>query len=101
MELARVEGTVVSTIKTSRLKGFKLLVLQILNAEGKPTGNFVVGTDTVGAGFGEVVILVRGSSARQTDDMANIPTDASVVAIVDSVEFQGKAVYQKNAAESR
>jgi len=100
MELARVEGTVVSTVKTNRLVGFKLLVLHILNAEGKPTGNFVVGTDTVGAGYGEVVIVVRGSSARQTDELANIPTDASIVAIVDSVEFQGKIVYSKSGKPS-
>ena len=48
------------------------------------------------SGVGEVVIVVRGSSARQTTNMANVPTDTSIVAIVDSVELKGKIVFSKS-----
>lgn len=95
MELARVEGTVVSTIKSEQLKGLKLLVVNLLGPDTKPTNNFVVAVDSVGAGVDEVVIVVRGSSARQTTNMANVPTDTSIVAIVDSVELKGKIVFSK------
>ena len=63
MELARVEGTIVSTAKTERLKGYKLLLLNLVEPDLKPTKNFLVAVDSVGAGEGEVVIVVRGSSA--------------------------------------
>jgi len=95
MELARVEGTVVSTVKADRLKGYKLLVVNLLKPDTTETGSHVVAVDTVGAGIGEVVIVVRGSSARQTANLANVPTDTSIVAIVDSIEYKGKIVFRK------
>jgi len=97
MELGRVVGTVVSTAKTGRLKGFKLLLINLVGPDTKPTGNHVVAVDSVGAGEGEIVIVVRGSSARQVDQLANIPTDTSVVAIVDSIELKGKIVFRKHS----
>ena len=96
MELGRVEGTIVSTAKTGRLKGFKLLLVNLITADTSPTGNHVVAVDAVGAGEGEIVIVVRGSSARQVDELATIPTDTSIVAIVDSIELRGKQVYRKS-----
>ena len=50
--------------------------------------------DTVGAGEGEVVMLVRGSSARQTAHTENKPVDASIVGIIDSIEYDGKIVFK-------
>lgn len=99
MELARVEGSVVSTVKTERLKGQKLLILNIIGPDMKPTNSYVVAVDTVGAGRGEVVIAVRGSSARQAAELTNVPTDTSIIAIVDSVELNGKIVFQKQAEQ--
>jgi ethanolamine utilization protein EutN len=96
MELGRVEGTIVSTAKTGRLKGFKLLLVNLIAADTTATSNYVVAVDAVGAGEGEVVIVVRGSSARQVDDLSNIPTDTSIVAIVDSIELKGKQVFNKH-----
>lgn len=95
MELARVEGTVVSTIKAEKLKGRKLLLVNLLGPDMKATDNYVVAIDSVGAGAGEVVVIVRGSSARQTSSLSNVPTDTSIVAIVDSVEFKGEVVFRK------
>ncbi len=95
MELARVEGTIVSTVKAEKLKGHKLLLVNMLGPDTSPTDNHVVAIDSVGAGEGEVVIIVRGSSARQTSGLANVPTDTSIVAIVDSIEFKGNIVFRK------
>jgi len=96
MELGRVEGTIVSTAKTGRLKGFKLLLVNLVGPDTKPTSNYVVAVDSVGAGEGEVVIVVRGSSARQVDQLTNIPTDTSIVAIVDSIELRGTTLFKKS-----
>ncbi len=95
MELAVVEGSVVATIKTERLTGRKLLILNVVGPDAKPTNNYVVAVDSVGAGVGEMVLLCRGSSARQTSDLSTVPTDASIIAIVDSVEMSGRLTYQK------
>lgn len=96
MELAKVEGTIVSTVKSERLHGYKLLLLNLINPDMSVSNNYVVAVDSVGAGAGEVVIVVRGSSARQSEKLSNVPTDASIVAIVDSVEFKGETVFMKN-----
>ena len=95
MELARIEGTIVSTAKSERLYGYKLLLLNLINPDMSPSNNYVVAVDAVGAGEGEVVIVVRGSSARQAEKLSNVPTDASIIGIVDSVTFKGDTVFQK------
>jgi ethanolamine utilization protein EutN len=55
-----------------------------------------VALDAVGAGVGEVVIVVRGSSARQAEKLTSVPTDASIIGIVDIVEFKGQIVFEKH-----
>ncbi|UCF37748.1 MAG: EutN/CcmL family microcompartment protein [Acidobacteriota bacterium] len=95
MDLARVEGTVVSTAKTDRLHGHKLLVVNLLRPDKSPSGTELVAVDSVGAGEGEIVLIVRGSSARQTDEMMSVPTDATIVAIVDSIVYRGEVTYDK------
>jgi ethanolamine utilization protein EutN len=99
MELGRIEGTVVSTAKVDRLVGQKLMLVNLINPDVKPTSNWVVAIDAVGAGRGEIVIVVRGSSARQTESLQNVPTDASIVGIVDSIELKGKVVYEKSGGK--
>lgn len=96
MILGRVIGTVVSTCKDEKLIGKKLLVVQPLQIRDlKQKGDPVVAVDTVGAGESEVVLMVAGSSARQTDKTDKIPVDAAIMAIVDSVELAGKLVFSK------
>ena len=63
MQLARVIGEVVATIKDANLTGIKLLVLQPLAASGEPVGRTLVALDSVGAGVGEHVFFVRGREA--------------------------------------
>ncbi len=97
MVLSRVTGTVVSTMKEPRLEGIKFLLLEKLDpATMKGKKDFVVAMDAVGAGIGEVVFWVSGSSSRQTDVTSGKPSDATVIAIVDNVEFGDKLVYEKN-----
>jgi len=83
MQLARVLGEVVSTMKDGQLTGFKLLVLQPLTAAGDPAGRTLVALDSVGAGVGENVFFVRGREAAFPFYPAEPPTDASVIGIVD------------------
>lgn len=100
MELARVEGTVVSTVKSDRLKGFKFLVCSLLNPDMTPTGGHVVAVDTVHAGVGDVVLAVRGSSARQTSKLEKVPADASIVGVVDTIVYRGKVVFERSGEET-
>ena len=104
MFLARVTGHVVATAKDKTLNGQKLFVVEPLNvkydeATGKPaslgnTGRAIVALDGVGAGEGQLVLIVQGSSARMTEQTKNLPADALIVGIVDSAQFAGKTFYQ-------
>jgi microcompartment protein CcmK/EutM len=84
MQLARVIGTVVSTVKNDSLEGRKLLVVQSLNAELKPQGGALVALDAIGAGVGELVFWCRGKEASFPFRREDTPTDCTIVAIVDS-----------------
>ena len=84
MQLARVVGTVVSTIKNETLQGRKLLLVQTLNADLKPTGKPLVALDSVGAGVGELVFWCRGKEASFPFKRDSTPTDCTIVGIVDS-----------------
>ena len=83
MQLARVLGEVVATMKDDNLTGLKLLVLQPLSASGEPAGRSLVALDSVGAGVGETVFFVRGREAAFPFYPVEPPTDATVVGIVD------------------
>ncbi len=92
MILGRVKGHVVSTAKVENLGGKKLLVVEILNAtpEGlKNTDKHMVCVDAVQAGEGELVVVVQGSSARIAPGMSEVPVDALIVGIVDSLRAFG------------
>ena len=83
MQLARVIGDVVATVKDPNLTGLKLLVLQPIAASGEDAGRTLVALDSVGAGVGEHVFFVRGREAAFPFYPGEPPADASVVGIVD------------------
>ena len=85
MQLARVIGTVVATVKNELLEGRKLLVIQPLDARYVPSGKPMIAIDSVGAGSGEVVFWCRGKEASFPFEPAEVPTDCTIVGIVDSV----------------
>lgn len=97
MKLGKVIGTVVATQKTAALEGCKLLIVREMAPEGKLGDGYVVAIDAVGAGVGEVVLTVAGSSARITPRTQDCPVDATVIGIVDTVEANGKITYRKFA----
>ena len=88
MILARITGSVVSTIHHPIVDGRKLLLAERLDLTGKPSGGYVIAMDAIGAGMGEtVLVLDEGTGARQVLDDANAPIRSVVVGIVDAVEL--------------
>lgn len=96
MELARVVGSIVASVKEPRLTGTKLLLVEAAGTDGgSPGGPPYVAVDLVGAGEGEVVVVVRGSPAARAIDLEGVPVDAAIVGIVDAVRAGGRTTYQK------
>ncbi|HNN90694.1 MAG TPA: EutN/CcmL family microcompartment protein [Pseudomonadota bacterium] len=96
MVLGLVVGTVVASRKEVELESLKLLLVKPCDASGTPSaGQPVVAIDAVGAGVGEVVMYASGSSARQTKVTKDRPVDATIMAIVDTIEQDGQVRYQK------
>ena len=88
MELGQVVGNVVSTQKNENLKSKKLLIVKAIGLDGKFMDPFVVAVDIVGVGIGEKVLVVNGSSARQTDETRDRSIDSVIVAKVDSIQVE-------------
>jgi microcompartment protein CcmK/EutM len=84
MQLARVIGTVVSTVKNESLHGRKFLIVQTLDGNLQPKGKPQVALDAVGAGVGELVFWCRGKEASFPFKRDATPTDCTIVGIVDS-----------------
>ncbi len=84
MQLARVIGNVVSTIKNATLEGRKLMVIQVLDGNLRKVGKPLVAVDSVGAGPGELVFWCRGKEASFPFEGSEVPTDSTIVGIVDS-----------------
>jgi ethanolamine utilization protein EutN len=96
MHIARVVGSAVSTVKDPELKGLKLLVVQPATPSDELAGDPFVAADTVGAGEGELVLVARGSAARQTEATRDRPVDATIMAILDSLEVAGQTSFRKS-----
>lgn len=84
MQLARVIGTVVATVKNDSLEGRKLMVVQSLDARLQAQGKPLVALDSIGAGVGELVFWCRGKEASFPFKREDTPTDCTIIAIVDS-----------------
>lgn len=94
MELGRVVGQVVSTIRDSGVPHVTLLLVDLIEADGTVRKGGHVAADTLGAGEGEMVLLVRGSSAQLTMEKRP-PIDLSVIGIIDQVTASGEVLYNK------
>jgi ethanolamine utilization protein EutN len=84
MQIARVIGTVVATVKNESLHGRKFLIVQTLDAGLKEKGKPMVALDAVGAGVGELVFWCRGKEASFPFKRDETPTDCTIVGIIDS-----------------
>ncbi len=100
MFLAKITGSIVSTQKVDSLVGQKLFLVEPLRVDEKdqtslkPTGRSFVVVDTVGAGEGEVVLCVQGSSARFTPGTKELPIDAAIIGIVDTVQVKANTIFK-------
>jgi ethanolamine utilization protein EutN len=85
MQLGRIIGTVVCTVKNPSLEGKKLLLVQPINRHGKDKGKPLVAVDSVGAGAGETIYWCKGREASYPFAPNEIPTEATIVGIVDTI----------------
>lgn len=92
MQLARVIGQCTATVKDPTLDGRRLALVRRTDAEGAIVGEVEVALDVTGAAPGALVVVTRGSAARQPADNRQLAADLSVIAIVDDLtqEFPGK-----------
>lgn len=98
MMLARVMGNVVATVKHDALAGRTLLLIQPIRRTGEDHGRPLVAVDAVGAGFRETVYWCRGKEASLAFDGVEVPTDASIVGIVDEITPKPSSVETRLAA---
>jgi microcompartment protein CcmK/EutM len=84
MQLGRVVGTVVVSLKNATLDGVTLLLVQPMSSARDPVGRVIVAADSVGAGVGQDVFFVRGKEASFPFHPTEVPADAGIVGIVDS-----------------
>jgi ethanolamine utilization protein EutN len=84
MILARVAGRITSTIHHPDMEGCSLLVLDKIDPEGRPTGGYLIAVDSIGAGPGEMVLVLdEGNGARQILGGSDLPVRSVVVGILD------------------
>lgn len=94
MQIARVIGTTVATIKDEKLVGRKLLIVREADERGTAVGKPYVAIDSVDAGAGDLVLVAAGSSARQTNITKDTPVDAVIMAVIDTLEVGGAVSYR-------
>ena len=88
MQLAKVIGTVVATIKPKALTGLKILMIQPLTHELKNSGGPIAAIDTVQAGFGDLVYWVSAREATLALPESFVAVDAAITGIVDTVNIE-------------
>jgi microcompartment protein CcmK/EutM len=99
MFLAKVTGSVVASQKVASMTGHKLLAVDPLRVDPAQrdrlvsTGRTFVVVDTVGAGEGETVLIVQGSSARLTPETEKLPVDCTIIGIVDTVNVGSRTIF--------
>ncbi len=96
MLLVKIVGSIVATHKDPKLHGGKLLIGKEIRLDGSTTDIYHVAYDSVGAGEGEICVIVRGSSARMTPLTGDKPVDCAIIAIVDEIEIGREIVWRKD-----
>ena len=105
MFIAKVTGSVVATQKLSSMVGSKLVTVEPVRVEPNqrdrlvPTGRTFVAVDTLGAGQGQMVLVVQGSSARMTPQTEKLPVDAAIIGIVDQVRVENETIFSAGQSD--
>lgn len=90
MVLGKVTGTVVATIKHPEYLGYKIMIIQPLDAEGRECGEDFLAFDNVQSGVGDTVLVLReGTGCRQIVGRGQLPFRSMVVGIVDQIDYVG------------
>lgn len=101
MQLALVTGSCTATIKDASLHGRRLAVVRVADQDGTPVGAHEVALDVTGCTAGQLVLLARGSSARQPSEVRALATDLTVVAIVDEISIGPAAGHSPESGRNR
>lgn len=90
MILARVVGNVVATQKDERYEGGRILVVQPINPDGTAAGDELLALDSVDAGVGDTVIVVREgwSASTASTGAPGAAIDSAIVGVVDTIELE-------------
>ncbi len=87
MFIAKVIGTIWSTVKDRSLQGYKLQIIQPLNSKGEKVGNPIIAVDTIGAGVDEIVMYITAREAVIPMGVKEAPVDASIVGIIEKIDL--------------
>jgi len=88
MKLGRITGKVWATVKDAKLNGVTLYVLQPVDELDTPLGPELVAVDTLGSREGDLVFWVGGAEATFAFPQRQIPSDATIVGLVDRLDLQ-------------
>ncbi|WP_122646081.1 EutN/CcmL family microcompartment protein [Enterococcus mediterraneensis] len=88
MLLGKVSGSVWSTRKDEKLNGWKFMVVQVWDTETKEQKKSLIAADNAGAGIGDMVLITQGQAARISAEKMDVPIDAMIVGIVDSLDTE-------------
>lgn len=93
MKIAKVTGTVVSTIKYEKYRGFKMLKVRHFTLEGEPTGEELIALDAADAGVGDIVLANNdGGAAQMVVEDRSLIASVTVCGVIDSYTWQGRTV---------
>ncbi len=84
MLLAIVEGNAVATIKHRSMQGWKMLVVQPIDMDGRADGDPLLAIDMLGAGRDTKVLISNdGKGAREMVGDNTSPVRWAVIGLVD------------------
>ncbi len=88
MEIGKVIGTIVSTVKHPAYHGKKLLVVQLMHQPDQPEPASLIAIDQTHAGIGDTVLVLReGNGVRQVTGIKDAPINSAIIGILDSIEL--------------
>jgi len=99
MKLGRIVGKVWATKKDPQLEGVKLYIMQPINEKLDPVGRPLIAADTVGAGYHDIIYWVSGREATFGFPDKKIPSDVTIIGIVDDTQLSSRELVEKRRKE--